>query len=117
MNAGDPCPYCTAMVAISTDVPKPHHAMLQCTGEVPHFFGFIAGEWTIERALAWTFYFGKYLGRTLEQVNKIDRGYLEWISRWKEDKAPREACRVILAQPKNTIQPLPGQASFLEEAV
>ncbi len=102
----------------SHDVPAPHVAKLECIGPDHHFFGWTAGEWTLERALAWVMPFGKHKGLTLEQVNEIDRGYLKWIAKWEEDNAPREACRIILAEmpskPKNAIQPLPGQMSFIE---
>ncbi|PIR68910.1 hypothetical protein COU48_01470, partial [Candidatus Nomurabacteria bacterium CG10_big_fil_rev_8_21_14_0_10_03_31_7] len=37
-------------------------------------------------SLMYSFSFGKYTGKTIEDVSKIDRGYLEWFLKTKESE-------------------------------
>ena len=111
----DLCPHCGSSVVVSNDVPPPHYAKRECIGVDHHNLGYVEGEWTLERALAWVMPFGKYRGKPMSQ---IDRHYLEWIVKeFEPDKSARKAAELVLTMPpkaKNAIQPLPGQTSFIE---
>lgn len=52
--------------------------------------------------------FGKYIGKTLPEVLRIDRGYLEWLAREGRDQDLRLAAAAVLRGP---VMPMPLDAA------
>ncbi len=103
MQDGDLCPWCESKVAINHDVPAPHYAMLQCTGEVPHFHGWVKAPRTQEWAANFAMPFGKYKNRTLSDIARSQSGqdYLRWAANTLEPGSASEAVKMFLgSQPK-----------------
>lgn len=101
------CIDCTIpMIETTEDVPPPHAAKRICP-RCGRFGGWIARPWTVERAAAFVVPIGKHKGRTMAEIAKSDRGWIEWAAS-NLDKGIARAARTYLdAEPNPTPERTP----------
>lgn len=98
----DVCPQCGSSLVTT-------YGETTCIGPDHHPLG-EKREWTLERARAFVWPFGKkHKGK---KMSDIPTAYLQWVVENFDDGGPRSAAMTILETPQNEIQPLAGQTAL-----
>jgi exodeoxyribonuclease X-like protein len=87
------CPRCNALLSVIRPAHPPHYAELWCDACGRHC-GWAS---TPTEALGgYTMPFGKYRGKTLDEIAATDRGYLEWVTSDLKDERIKKSVRRYL---------------------
>lgn len=97
MNEIATCPHCGKPLRIEavTEATRPAPASQQrdANGNL------LPMPWTLERAERFTMPFGKHEGRTIAEIDRIDRNYLKWLAETCDRNVQRAAITYLEATP------------------
>ena len=97
------CPECGSRHVVHK--PKGGHLGLYC--ECGHWYRWEKQPWTVERAQAFVLFAGKHANKSLSEVVKTDRAYVEWLASKTDNGNVGIAARILLAHPA-PFCPMPG---------